>query len=91
MRAHDRGEPFARDPEAAAFVAEGRAPAAGARFVARGVAAERDRAGAGDDHDARAEADRAGERDARVGVDDEVAARKEDAAAHRSTRCRCTG
>src|SRR5207244_2511362 len=58
--------------------ADRRPPSSGARFVAVRSATECNRAGAGDDDDARTESDRAGQRDARVVIDREVAARKKD-------------
>src|SRR5438105_13207949 len=77
VRAQHRGQSVACDRVAASFIAEDRTPAAGATLVAALVATECHRSGSRDDHDPAAEADRAGESDARIDIDHEVAARKE--------------
>jgi hypothetical protein len=77
-RAHHRSQRLAPDPVAAALVADHVAPAAGARRFPAGVPAVDDRAGAGDDHDARRVAGPRDQRDERV-VDDDRAGLVADA------------
>jgi hypothetical protein len=72
-----RGEGLARDPRGAPGVVDGRPPAAGARAPSARVASEGDRAGAGDEDDARLTAESSAPGDFHVRFDEERCPRRE--------------
>src|SRR5437667_1185063 len=90
MKAKRRAQSLAHNSPGAAFIAESVAPTAGARKLAAGIAAQRDRAGSGDGNDSRLGGMRSGQRDRAV-VDQQQSAASKDLAQYRLLASRSTG